>query len=166
MENDKKLEDQTKKFAEAKEAREIRETSCIMALEKSRAQGVSPITMTSVVDGLKFIAEHKDMNQEDFTNGLLDLGCNFDLNDVKEQFPGEILLLEGMKKADLACGASIISNARDSKVGHDFINDKFLTNDDDISIYHFVRNATGDETYTKSNVEAQKDFSTIPNMHK
>lgn len=110
--------------------------------------------MEEVVSGLKFIAEHQSMSQEELIEGLLELGCDFSLKDIKQQFPTEIALLEGIRKGDVACGASIIVNARDNEFGRAYCDDRFLSVDDEDSIYNFIRVATGDETYTKEYVDA------------
>ena len=39
------------------------------------------------------------------------------------------------------------------KHGRSYADDRFLSLDDDISIYHYVRKVTGDENYTKENIE-------------
>jgi hypothetical protein len=43
--------------------------------------------MDLVIKGLKFIAEHPEMEQEKLVDGLLNLGCNFTFSDIDEQFP-------------------------------------------------------------------------------
>lgn len=111
------------------------------------------IDSQDVIAGLKFIAEHQSMSSEELKEGLLQLGCNFSLDDIRQQFPEQVNLFEGMNKGDLSCGASLIVNARDSEYGKSFVDDRFLSVDDDISIYHFIRVVTGDETYTKENIE-------------
>ena len=114
------------------------------------------ITMPTVIEGLKFIAENQTLSQEELIKGLLDLGCNFTLEDIKKQFPGSGLLFEGMKKGEVACGASVIANARDSESGRAYCDDRFLSLDDETSIYHFVRIVTGDPNYTKDNLDISK----------
>ena len=94
------------------------------------------------------------MSQEELIDGLLKLGCNFSLEDIKRQFPEEIGLSEGMKQGNLCCGASVIANISDSEFGRAYCDDRLLSVDDDNSIYHFIRVTTGDKTYTKEMVDA------------
>ena len=141
-------------YAKEEKKRESREQGYAEKVQASRTGEKKPITLEVVISGLKFIAEHQSMNQEELINGLLELGCNFSLEDIEQQFPEEIKLFEGMKQGNLSCGASVIANVRDSEFGRSFCDDRFLSVDDDTSIYHFVRVTTGDETYTKEMVDA------------
>ena len=125
--------------------------------EATRTDEKKPITSEEVISGLKFIAEHRSMSQEELINGLLELGCNFSLEDIEQQFPERIKLFEGMKKGNLSCGASVIANIRDSEYERAYCDEKFLSLDDDSSIYHFIRVTTGDESYTKEMVDALND---------
>ena len=120
---------------------------------KSNEQ-VRKITLKDVINGLKFIAEHQTMSQEDLIQSLMELGCNFSFEDIKQQFPEEVKLFEGMRQGNLGCGASVIANVKASEFGRAYCYDRFLSVDDDTSIYHFVRVSTGDETYTKEMVDA------------
>ena len=61
-----------------------------------------------------------------------------------------------MKKGEITCGASVITNARDSEYGRAYCDDRFLSLDDETSIYHFVRIVTGDPNYTKDNLDISK----------
>lgn len=132
-------------------------------VEKNRKEkGVVPITMPVVIEGLKFIAENRDLNQEDLINGLLDLGCNFTFEDMEKTFSKKVLLTSGMRDGDLSCGASIILNARDDSFGRSYVNEQFLDVDfhDDVyddSVYHFIRLVTGNKDYTKENIDAMKN---------
>ena len=83
---------------------------------------------------------------------MLELGCDFTLEDVNRQFPE----FPGMTKGNIACGASVFCNVRDSEFGRAFVDDRFLRIDDGTSIYHFIRLVTGDDTYTKVNIETIK----------
>ena len=61
-----------------------------------------------------------------------------------------------MKKGEVAFGASVIANVRDTEYGRAYCDDRFLSLDDETSIYHFIRIVTGDENYTKENLEKSK----------
>ena len=136
---------------------EAREAGYKKRVVQTRANGEQVvITMGAVIAGLKFIAENPSISQEDLISGLLELGCNFTLDDINRQFPEPGLLFPGMAKGNIACGASVICNVRDSEYGRAFADDRFLSIDDGTSIYHFIRLVTGDDTYTKANIEMKK----------
>lgn len=87
---------------------------------------------------------------------MLELGCDFTLEVVNRLFLEPGLLFPGMTKGNIACGASVICNVRDSEFGRAFVDDRFLRIDDGTSIYHFIRLVTGADTYTKVNIETIK----------
>ena len=120
-----------------------------------REKGVSPITMELVIKGLKFIAEHPDMEHEKLVDGLLALGCNFNISDIDAQFPDKEPVYEGVRKCTLRSGALLIANAKNVQ-GRKYINGFFLNHDDDGSIYSYIRSVTGDETYTRDRISALK----------
>ena len=125
-------------------------------LDESRIPGeVVKITMPLVIEGLKFIAENQTLNQEELVKGLLEIGCNFTLEEVKNQAPldNKDSLFEGMKKGNLSAGAGVIANTRDSIMSRSFCKEHFLDYDDDVSIYHFIRLVTNDENYTKEMID-------------
>lgn len=114
------------------------------------------ITEEKVINGLKFIAEHREIEQDKLNEALLDLGCNFNLDDIKNEVKDKNYkksLFDGMKEADYLAGATVINYVKDGDFGRVYVNDRFLNYDDETSIYHFVREATGDENYTKENIE-------------
>ena len=118
--------------------------------------------MEVVIRGLRFIAENQLISQEELIEGLLKLGCTFSLEDIDKQFPSDITLFEGMRQCYIGTGAALIVNVRDSEYGRSYCDECFLKIDNDTSIYHFIRVVTGDETYTKENI----DSSCITNIKK
>ncbi len=120
-----------------------------------KEKGVSPITMDLVIKGLKFIAEHPEMEQEKLVDGLLALGCNFTFSDIDEQFPEKEPIREGVKKGTLRSGALLIANAK-SVQSRKYVNELYLNHDDENygSIYSYIRKVTGDETYTRDRISA------------
>ena len=151
---DRRVQEERAKFDREEESRKLREQGYLAKVEAARTGEKQPITQEKVVAGLKFIAEHRDMEQEELIDGLLALGCDFSLEDIREQFPEAGNLFDGMKAGKTNCGASVIANVRDSEYGRAFAEDRFLSLDDDTSVYHFIRVATGDEGYTKAAVES------------
>ena len=115
------------------------------------------ITMEKVIAGLKFIAEHYDLEQEDLEEGLLELGCGFSFDDIKRQLDCSGSLNEGMRRGVLSGGATIIANFRKGDFSRDFAYEFFVDEDDDVSIYHFIRTVTGDKSYTKAKVESMRE---------
>lgn len=155
-ESDRRWREYREEQAKKEQERKVREQSYAERVKASRMASDGVITPELVVDGLRFIAEHQSASQEELINGLLELGCNFTFEDVKAQFPGieEVRLFEGMRKGNIACGASVIINMRDSEPGRSYCNDRFLSVDDKTSIYHFIRKKGGDRNYTKASIGA------------
>ena len=111
------------------------------------------ITFFKVLYGLKFIAENQALSDEEIKNGLLDLGCDFTFEDINNVFQHEFALVPGMNHGNLASGASVIANVKEGGVSRTFINEVFLSTDNNTSIYHFIRLVTGDNSYTKENID-------------
>ena len=57
-----------------------------------------------------------------------------------------------MSRGDLAYGASVIANARKDFLSRAYVSEKFLSVDNNTSIYNYIRIVTGDKTYTKDKV--------------
>lgn len=57
-----------------------------------------------------------------------------------------------MSQGDLICGAIVIANARKDFLSRAYVSDRFLSVDDNTSIYNYIRIVTGDKTYTKDKV--------------
>ena len=111
------------------------------------------ISYQTIIDGIKYICEHKNASQEELFEGLVNLGCTFTLEDVKAQFKQEVKLFDGIKTGDLSCGAYTIINARDTSFGRTYVNECFLSNDGIGSLYNYIRMITGDMSYTKDRVD-------------
>ena len=157
---DKRQAERRENYKKEEQARKQREQGYSQMVASTRIPGQDVvITMPTVIEGLKFIAENQTLSQEELIKGLLNLGCNFTLEDIKKQFPGSGLLFEGMKKGEIACGASVIANVRDTEYGRAYCDDRFLSVDDETSIYHFIRIVTGDPNYTKDNLDISKSSS-------
>ena len=115
------------------------------------------ITKENVIAGLKFIVEHQDMEQDQLVDELIKLGCNFTFDDIKKQFPKEVKVFSGIKNGDLWCGASVIANSMVSEWWRLYVEDRFLSVDDDTSAYAFIRKVTGDKSYTKELIDSSKE---------
>ena len=113
--------------------------------------------MDKVIEGLKYICEHREVTQEELIDSLIELGCNFTLEDVRREIAKTekepVTIDKGLRTGDLITGASVICNVRDSEFGRSYAEDYFLENDNEISIYNFIRVVTKDERYTKENIE-------------
>lgn len=153
-------EEKDRKFREewraSEREREKREKWYVKKIEDSREGKDIIITKDVVVAGLKFIAEHPDMEQNQLIDELISLGCNFTLEDVKQQFPecGKMSLFSGMEDGDLSCGASVIASVMMTETWRSYVDERFLNFDDDSSIYAFIRKVTGNERYTKEYVDS------------
>lgn len=114
------------------------------------------ITMERVVAGLRYIAENRDLSSDELADGLEKLGCNWTLDDWNAQFGElpEIGLFDGMRIGDIGSGASVIINMGSRNDGSRYYADEcFLSFEYESSIYHFVRLVTGDNSFTKENIE-------------
>ena len=131
-----------------------REKRYAKKVEQSRKLGVTPITYDVVIKGLKFIAEHQSMTHDELVDGLLELGCNFSLKEIAELEGSNERVFDGLRRGSLFAGASVIVNTRDSEFSRDLCDDKFLSVDNDTSIYHYIRINTGDDSYTKEMVDS------------
>lgn len=136
-----------------REEAEARDKERSKIVEANREEKPISINELIVVNGLKYIAENPDIDQDELVNGLLKLGCNFDLDDINKRFNCDIPIFDGMKIGDLAAGATVIVNVRDSERGRAFCKERFLDADNDTSVYHFIRVVTGDINYTKDSIE-------------
>ena len=128
-----------------KNTREEREKGYVERVQADRSlHGCHEITPENVLAGLKFIARNQSLSQDELIDGLLELGCNYTLEDLEKQFPysSKKKLFKGMKKGDISSGASVIINVRDSEWGRAYVADRFLSSDDNTSVYHFIRVVT------------------------
>ena len=125
---------------------------------KNRSEGVNLIDVENVVSGIKFIVENPNAKEDEMVDGLLEAGCNFDFEDIKNQFQkdrvdaGRIeygLIRGDFSYASWAIAIMMYGNETDRKI----IRKRFMQKDDNKSFYHFIRKMTNDETYTKTNIE-------------
>ena len=147
---DQQLLESREQFKKSMQAAKLEEEQEVQLVVESKQKCTLPITQELVIAGLKFIAENQTISQEELTAGLLELGCNFTLEDIKNQVTTpEINLFDGMSQGDLICGAIVIANARKDFLSRAYVSDRFLSVDDNTSIYNYIRIVTGDKTYTK-----------------
>jgi len=150
---DQQLLESREQFKKSMQEAKLEEEQEVQLVLESKKKCTLPITQELVIAGLKFIAENQTISQEELTAGLLELGCNFTLEDIKNQVTTpEINLFDGMSQGDLICGAIVIANARKDFLGRAYVSDRFLSVDDNTSIYNYIRIVTGDKTYTKDKV--------------
>ena len=120
------------------------------------------INMEQVIIGLRFIAENRNLSTDELADGLERLGCGWSWDEFNDQFGDspEIGLFNGMRLGAIICGASVVINMG-SRNGYNrsYGDDRFLSVDDDTSVYHFVRLVTGDDSFTKENIERKKQNS-------
>lgn len=150
---DQQLLESREQFKKSMQEAKLEEEQEVQLVLESKKKCTLPITQELVIAGLKFIAENQTISQEELTAGLLELGCNFTLEDIKNQVTtSEINLFDGMSQGDLICGAIVIANARKDFLSRAYVSDRFLSVDDNTSIYNYIRIVTGDKTYTKDKV--------------
>ena len=150
---DQQLLESREQFKKSMQEAKLEEEQEVQLVLESKKKCTLPITQELVIAGLKFIAENQTISQKELTAGLLELGCNFTLEDIKNQVTTpEINLFDGMSQGDLICGAIVIANARKDFLSRAYVSDRFLSVDDNTSIYNYIRIVTGDKTYTKDKV--------------
>lgn len=150
---DQQLLESREQFKKSMQEAKLEEEQEVQLVLESKKKCTLPITQELVIAGLKFIAENQTISQEELTAGLLELWCNFTLEDIKNQVTTpEINLFDGMSQGDLICGAIVIANARKDFLSRAYVSDRFLSVDDNTSIYNYIRIVTGDKTYTKDKV--------------
>lgn len=150
---DQQLLESREQFKKSMQEAKLEEEQEAQLVLESKKKCTLLITQELVIAGLKFIAENQTISQEELTAGLLELGCNFTLEDIKNQVTTpEINLFDGMSQGDLICGAIVIANARKDFLSRAYVSDRFLSVDDNTSIYNYIRIVTGDKTYTKDKV--------------
>lgn len=152
-EYDQQLLESLEQFKKSRQEAKLEEGREAQLVLESKKKCTLPITQELVIAGLKFIAENQTISQEELTAGLLELGCNFTLEDIENQITtSETNLFTGMSRGDLAYGASVIANARKDFLSRAYVSEKFLSVDNNTSIYNYIRIVTGDKTYTKDKV--------------
>lgn len=138
----------------------------IKKILESRSKGVNIISIDNIVPGIKFIIENPSISEDELIDGLLKTGCNFDFEDIKDQFqkdridPGKIEY--GLMRVDIsyaACAIAIMMYGND--YDRDVIRKRFITKDDYKSFYYFIRKITEDETYTKENIDKKLKIKSI-----
>lgn len=150
---DQQLLESREQFKKSMQEAKLEEEQEAQLVLESKKKCTFPITQKLVIAGLKFIAENQTISQEELTAGLLELGCNFTLEDIENQITTpETNLFTGMSRGDLAYGASVIANARKNFLSRAYVSEKFLSVDNNTSIYNYIRIVTGDKTYTKDKV--------------
>lgn len=137
---------------ESQRSKEERERKYREIVSSSRIPGIGVnIEMPKVIAGLKYILENSDLEHEQLVEGLVELGCNFTWDDYAEQFkdenPGTIV--DGLRECELSTGADVIINVRDSEYGRAKFKEMFIG-----LTYDYIRKVTGDENYTRENVES------------
>ena len=116
----------------------------------------NPLNRALIIAGCKYIAENQSLDFEELREGLINLGCVFSIEDVLRKYPSSNPIGDGLRMGDLACAAVVILNSRDSEYTRADCQQRYLDNDDETSLYHFIRRATRDKTYTKEYVDSLK----------
>ena len=154
-EYDQQLLERLEQFEKALQEAKLEEGREAQLVLESKKKCTLPITQELVIAGLKFIAENQTISQQELVAGLLELGCNFTLEDIENQVTTpETSLFTGMSRGDLTYGASVIANARKDFISRAYVSEKFLSVDNNTSIYNYIRIVTGDMTYTKDKIDS------------
>lgn len=114
----------------------------------------NPINEELIIAGCKYVAENQSLDYEEFKEGLINLGCVFQIEDIISKYPSNNEIGTGLKNGDLACGACVVINSRDSAYSRSECKNRYLAEDNDCSLYHFIRLVTKDDSYTKEYVDS------------
>lgn len=126
------------------------------------------ITMAKVLEGLRFIARNRHLSNDELADGLEKLGCTWTSDDVhalsdKLNLPN-VGYFEGMHQGRITDAAYLILNMKSrNDYNRYYGDDRFLSIDDNTSVYHFVRIVTGDDSFTKENIDKA---AMLRNAHK
>lgn len=122
----------------------IKEARIKELLDESREFGVSDITYDLVYEGIRCILKHEHDDYEECAEELIELGCNFNLDEVNEYAEKRRSIAstidEGLLRGDILAGASIICNVRDSEYCKSFAFRSFLNRDiPDAPIFKYMK---------------------------
>ena len=88
-------------------------------LDFSREEGVNEISPLLILKGIKVIIKQERREYLDIAEGLIDTGCNFSLEEVKEfALKNKIVerpVIDGLLRGDILAGARLICDIRDSE---------------------------------------------------
>lgn len=115
--------------------------------------------MEKIIEALRFIAENRQLSNDELADGLAVIDCDWTWDEWKQNFGGgpEIGLFEGVRLGLPSCGASVVINMGSRNDFNRFIGDeKFLSVDDETSVYYFIRLVTGDSSFTKENIDRRQ----------
>lgn len=141
------------KLKEVIKANDKVELQIAKLLKQARKFNTNQVCLSNVVSGIRYIAEHQHSDYLEVAQNLIKLGCTYSKNDVLKQADREdIDISEGMKKGDIYAGAMIICKVRDYICGMSIYSYNFMKEDNENSVYNYVRTLTGDQNYTKNNV--------------
>lgn len=122
-------------------------------LKQARRVNTNQVCLSNVVSGVKYIVENQHKDYLDVAQNLIKLGCTYSKQDIlKQSSQEEIDVNEGMKKGDIYAGAMLICKVRDYICGISIYSYNFMREDNEYSVYNYIRTLTGDENYTKDNI--------------
>lgn len=129
------------------------ELQIVKLLQQARRVNTNQVCLSNVVSGLKYIVEHQHNDYLEVAQNLIKLGCTYSKKDIlKQANQEEIDVRKGMKTGDIYAGAMIICQVRDYICDMSIYSQNFMKEDNEYSVYNYIRTLTGDENYTKDNV--------------
>ena len=88
-------------------------------LDFSREEKINEITPILILKGMKVIIKQNRREYLDIAEGLIDAGCNFSLEEVKEYAKKNKIterpVIDGLIRGDILAGAKLICDIRDSE---------------------------------------------------
>lgn len=116
------------------------------------------ITIDTVVNGLKFLAENQELEYYEMAKNLINLGCAFDKSDIEKVINNNTppSLRAGIKCADFATGVLLLAGVLEDEHSYNNVKKCYLKKDNQYSIYHYIRTTTKDKSYTLDNILQNK----------
>ena len=123
--------------------------------EELNVQEAHVITKEKVVQAMKFICEHPNLEYFDAIKGLMELGIYFDLSDVHRVFSNAEgkQWHEALTTSYYPTGAYLVANLFEEVRNHLYTREEFFSVDKEVSAWEYIRNATQDKNYTKENIQ-------------
>ena len=138
---------------QVKKSKDNAELEVAKILKQARKVNTNQVYLSNVVSGIKYIVEHQHSDYSQVALNLIKLGCTYSKQDILNQAgQKEINVKEGMKKGDIYAGAMLICDVRDNLYGINPYAYNLMREDNEYSVYNYVRNLSGDDNYTKDNI--------------
>jgi hypothetical protein len=124
--------------------------------EEINVQDAHVITEEKVLQAMKFICEHPNIEYFDAIKGLMELNIYFTLEDIRKKFQNAEIkpFSVAIATSYYPVGAYLVANLFEEIRNHIFTREEFFDIDNELSVWEYIRHATKDKNYTKENVQS------------